>query len=295
MRLAGPFIMATHCLSTHPNDLASSQRKTPVFLTSGACENAWGSPELFALLGLPEGEFDGEFYPLTQEESVYIGEDLVEGTTAWAYTGYSVLYQGKKWLAPSMEFNWLNAASTEGEEGIYPDEEAAQKAAVSIQETLDPLFAQIGGMILRDDESRDRISLLFLVPFDYAMRFADFEAWKAGLIVLLSGPPSEDEEKPQLAFHWTAKARYAQTVAVPAEIMFGQYFRSGGMTAEMAMRWHEVGGRTIPRLECFTDGFALLAELQPLIKALATLPDTFTQEQFVDLLKAQGFVDFTLY
>lgn len=295
MRLAGPFIMATHCLSTHPNDLASSQRKTPVFLTSGACENAWGSPELFALLGLSGGEFDGEFYPLTKEESVYIGEDLAEGTTAWAYMGYSVVYQGRKWLAPTMEFDWLNAASTDGEEGLYPDEEAAEKAAATIQETLDPLFAEIGGMILRDDNSRDRISLLFLVPFDYAMRFADFEAWKAGLIVLLSGPPSEEEEKPQLAYVWTAKAWYVDTVDHPAEVMFGRYYKEGGCEGEMAIRWYTLGNQMIPRLECYSETFSLLLELQPILQSLTTLPDAFTQEQLVNLLKEKGFRDHTKY
>jgi len=75
----------------------------PIILTNACCENAHGTPELLAEYGLPGGNYDGDFYPLTAAESQFIGEDLVEVYEGFeAMTGYSVLYEGRKFLAPTV-------------------------------------------------------------------------------------------------------------------------------------------------------------------------------------------------
>ena len=75
------------------------QKHTPVFITNGCCEATHDSlPEVFAKLGLQHGEFDGEWYPLTKEESQYISDDEIVAAGTCVRTGYACLYQGKKWL-----------------------------------------------------------------------------------------------------------------------------------------------------------------------------------------------------
>jgi len=40
--------------------------------------------------------------------------------------------------------------------------------------------------------------------------------------------------------------------------MFGMYVKGGGTSGEMAMRWHEIGGKKVPRLEVFSDAWSAL-------------------------------------
>ena len=56
------------------------------------------------------------------------------------------------------------------------------------------------------------------------------------------------------AWYWPAIAR-TKTDTVD-EVMFGDYPAGGGTRGEMAVRWVQLGGRPVPKLECYGDAFA---------------------------------------
>lgn len=70
-----------------------------VFLTSGCCENAHGTPALMERYGLEyQAESEFGFYPLTESESKYIAEDYFEPAPfLGGMMAYSVLYNGQKY------------------------------------------------------------------------------------------------------------------------------------------------------------------------------------------------------
>ena len=97
-------------------------------------------------------------------------------------------------------------------------------------------------------------------------------------------------------FFWTGKAWYAKT-AGDKDIVFGMYsVDEGGTSGEMQVVWHDIGGKEVPRLECFNDAWSALSLFTDLITALGKLDDqNITQQQFVDVLLECGFTDLTKY
>jgi hypothetical protein len=147
----------------------------PVCLTNATCENAHGTPELLAEYGLPGGSFEGEFYPLTDAESKFIGDDLVEVFDGFeAMTGYSVLYEGRKFLAPTVEFYYGDGVST--------TEQEARDACDTSVRCLAEHVGDFGGRVLVHEDMDDRINMMVMIPFEYARDNAkDFEGWKQHL------------------------------------------------------------------------------------------------------------------
>lgn len=147
----------------------------PIILTNACCENAHGTPELLAEYGLPGGNYDGDFYPLTEAESQFIGEDLVEVYEGFeAMTGYSVLYEGRKFLAPTVEFYYGAGVST--------SEQEARDACDTSLRCLSEHVGDFGGRVLVHEDMPDRINLMIMIPFEYARANAkNFEGWKQHL------------------------------------------------------------------------------------------------------------------
>ena len=146
----------------------------PVYLTNGSCENAHGTPELLAEYGLPGGSYEGEFYPLTDDEAKFIGDDLVEVYNGFeAMTGYAVLYEGRKFLAPTVEFYYGDGVST--------TEQEARDACDTSVRCLAEHVGDFGGRVLVSEDD-DRINMMIMIPFEYARANAkDFEGWKQHL------------------------------------------------------------------------------------------------------------------
>jgi hypothetical protein len=76
-----------------------------LYTTNGCCEVAHAGPRLFSKLGLEWSvDHDGFFYPLTEKESRFIGEDGIELPNGyWPHMAYSCLYEGKKFACPTIE------------------------------------------------------------------------------------------------------------------------------------------------------------------------------------------------
>jgi len=148
----------------------------PLYLTNGCCEPTHDYvPDLFGERGLPAGEFDGEFYPLTDAEAVYIGEDVAKTADGYlAFLGYSSLYKGEKFLMPSIEVLF-------GEED-EPGREEAHAFVRALSDDLRPRIEAIGGHVFIVEDYADRQVIQVLVPFSYAMENASaFYEWKAHL------------------------------------------------------------------------------------------------------------------
>ncbi len=76
------------------------------------------------------------------------------------------------------------------------------------------------------------------------------------------------------------------------QVMFGYY--GSGTSGEMAMRWIELGGRVVPRLEVYDDAWDALATFTELLRVMA-LSDgqNITPATFCSLLLSCGFEDMT--
>jgi hypothetical protein len=110
-----------------------------------------------------------------------------------------------------------------------------------------------------------------------------------------------DHEGFKRGFIWSNKAWYSRSVE-DQEIMFGMYYDAaendgfGGTSGEMGMRWYEIGGKNVPRLEAYDDGWSALSLFSDLIQELGNHDDeNMTQEQFIEILKSCGFEDLTPY
>ena len=100
------------------------------------------------------------------------------------------------------------------------------------------------------------------------------------------------------AFYRSSKAWYAKSLGEhEPEIMFGIYDDHGeGCVAEMSMRWHQLGENLVPRLECFDDGWSVLATFGDLLAELAKRDGkNITEAEFADILLKLGFKDQTQY
>ena len=78
------------------------------------------------------------------------------------------------------------------------------------------------------------------------------------------------------------------------EVSFGHYALEGGTTGEMSVRWSELGGKKVPKLECFDDGWHSLSTFTDLIAEMGNIDnENITPKDFCSLLTRLGFADMT--
>jgi hypothetical protein len=157
-----------------------------VYMTSGACEVARVTPEQLDALRLPYGSFDGDFYPLTDEEAGYVSDDLMpssDGAVA-ALLGYSVLYLDRKHLAPTIEFDHEGS----GQEGDLPSQAQALADATLYAHSLMRAVKALRGDVLVDPrgDGLGRVEVTVLIPIESAMAIGSPDIWRACLAELLS-------------------------------------------------------------------------------------------------------------
>jgi hypothetical protein len=77
-------------------------------------------------------------------------------------------------------------------------------------------------------------------------------------------------------------------------ISFGLHHPEGGTTGEMQMVWHALGGKAVPRLEVFDDGWSALSTFPEVTQRLGALDDTTPSvDTIAALLRECGFEDVT--
>ena len=99
-------------------------------------------------------------------------------------------------------------------------------------------------------------------------------------------------------FYHLSKAWYGkgclESSDILDEVMFGFYHKDGGTTGEMSMRWKELGGKEVPKLEVFDDGWHALNEFKDVIQKLADVDNlNINPEQFCEILLDCGFENLT--
>jgi hypothetical protein len=158
-----------------------------VFLTNGGCEETGQvSEQRLEELGLQYGEFDGSPYPLTDHESNFIGEDVVDIGGFSALLGYSVLFEGAKYLAPTIEIDYFESND---DANTYP---AAQELNLKLGQVASKLAELTGGRYCWENnpaiefaEGDGKFVAELMIPIDYAEAHAqDFESWKQHLTEL---------------------------------------------------------------------------------------------------------------
>lgn len=157
-------------------------RNKPLYLTNACCEHAHGTPEIFAIHRLNYGQFNGDFYPLTDAEAQYIAEDEVcsDDGAMLALTGYSALYEGRKHIMPTIELPF-------GDD--QPSRSAVIAEAYAYAGRIRHKVQNMGGTVLVDKNmDPDRILIKILVPFEEVMKFENRARWNARLSWLMLDP-----------------------------------------------------------------------------------------------------------
>lgn len=166
--------------------------EAPIYLTNGCCEFAHDDGWMFEGSDMDTGLFDDNFYPLTEQESQFIAEDLVssEDGRMHALTGYSALYRGKKHVMPSIEL-------AVGDEHDAPSKAEVRKIAKEYIANILPKVQQLGGNILLDEGIDECVVIQMLFPLDEVMKFKDLDTWFARLKWIMVDPtlPDHDPEE----------------------------------------------------------------------------------------------------
>ena len=109
---------------------------------------------------------------------------------------------------------------------------------------------------------------------------------------------NNDHEGDVRGFYHLSEAWYGPANLIGSkytdEVNFGFFCPDGGTSGEMCMRWTELGGKNVPQIQCFNDGWSTLASFTDLIAELGKLDDeNITPKKFSALLLRLGFKDLT--
>lgn len=162
--------------------------EAPAYLTNGCCESVHENGWMFEGKDLEAGRFEGEFYPLTDDEAAFIAEDLVASADGrmQALTGYSALYRGRKHIMPSIELHV-------GPEHDAPAYEEVRRTAEEYVAAILPKVQALGGNVLLDADIDDRVVIQILVPFSKVIELGN--QWYPMLEWLMVDPRLPDVEE----------------------------------------------------------------------------------------------------
>jgi len=95
----------------------------------------------------------------------------------------------------------------------------------------------------------------------------------------------------QLSRAWYADS-WLVTVDAVEEIAIGLYAKDGSCRWEFYIRWHDLGGQAVPRVEVFADAWQAFAEAPELFATLAERAK-LSQSECCEMLQSLGFADKT--
>jgi len=129
-----------------------------------------------------------------------------------------------------------------------------------------------------------------------------FAPLKAKLVAeRLTGATNKHEGKIRGFYHlseaWYADANLKnRSDKIVDQVMIGFFgsYGEGGTTGEFAIEWHDIGGKTHPRLQVFDDAWEALTHFSDLLVEMAKLDNTDpTPAEFCKLLIQLGIKDLT--
>ncbi len=151
-----------------------------VFLTGARGENT-GNVGAKRLLGLGiKYQTSRGFYPLVISEMQYISREVLVEPHREIRFGHSVLYRGKKYISPVVEYRYPAAGEGAGPGTAARRRMQALTRAIGAAERARPILEKVGGkVLLQTDEGRNAHILLLLMPSEsIAKIFPNFSAWK---------------------------------------------------------------------------------------------------------------------
>lgn len=157
-----------------------------IYLTNACCEDTGHlTAELLAAAGFGYTDDEDGFYPLTEAEAGYVADDALGCAGHEVLLGYSVLMEGRKWLAPTLR---ILHADPEASESDYLSPGNALALAKVLEAVLSPRVQAFGGRVLLDDDEPYATCLVIVLPFEVAQLVGDFAAWRAFLMSYLLDP-----------------------------------------------------------------------------------------------------------
>ena len=97
----------------------------------------------------------------------------------------------------------------------------------------------------------------------------------------------------QLSKAWYADANLARTDIID-QVTIGYYHPEGGTTGEFQVTWKELGGKVVPSLHAFDDGWSALFQFGDMLESMADIDDkNVSPDEFCKLLVAIGIEDDT--
>jgi len=173
-------------------------RDSFTFMTNSSCELAVVTEDELIRAGLAyqntfdpkyHDDNDDPFYPLTKEEGAMISSDIVSccNSEITFYTGYSALYNGKKYLALVCESHFENK-----------DEQVTAKSMnSSLSLPLSSIAQRTGGHVYCNENAgpeniwsngSGNYETILFIPFEFALdKASQFTEWKTYLSGLLEG------------------------------------------------------------------------------------------------------------
>ena len=160
-------------------------RDNVTYLTNQGCEDTGHVDALkLAELGLPHGEWDGEFHPLTEAEGLLIAEDVVELFGHFALMGYSVLIGDRKYLAPTIEIDFdHDSPFLFDKDEAHAFNQRLLEPLQTLAERTDGLFFWASEPDIEFENGDGKYVVTMFIPIEsYALKHAnDFAQWAAHL------------------------------------------------------------------------------------------------------------------
>lgn len=146
------------------------------YMTNSLCEPSHWIKSVFEHLSIPYGiTEDGAAYPLTEEEQQYIASDEMAGeirlpkygrSREFILFGYTIWWQNKKWLAPTIEFSYDEDDAYEYEDTLGMVDRIATHASKIV------IFNEIlkHARFLISDDMEARVCLTMLIPLNTLLK-----------------------------------------------------------------------------------------------------------------------------
>jgi len=189
-------------------DAPDPHRMIPITGTDGE-ETCNVDVETMAALCLPFHREGEQTHPLTEKEQLFASPHVrLNGHLDLPVDlGTTVLFGGRKWLAPSIEFAWDPM-----QEGFVDDADAARERMLKHVEHLEPMITALGGSIRTELGTTDLShEMTVLLPFGVAYESESVEDWNAALAYLLS-TDEEKKTRPGVTCEFTAEKDYGRSV-----------------------------------------------------------------------------------
>lgn len=171
-------------------NVASVPAAAPIYITDADGDlTGQVSTRLLRSMGLPFHEDRGTELPLTENEYERLGAGTtLNGEDLPVTLGFSVLWKGRKWIAPEIEFGWDESQPDPEGTGFHTRDAALARAHAYVEHLRTDVERLGGTLVLTEDATEFAHELAVLLPFEMAHAAASPDDWFKALAHLLASP-----------------------------------------------------------------------------------------------------------